>query len=263
MKRDDRKTTARLLHAKGCSTREIAALTGWNHNTIARDLRVSKDTEYVSNDTPCPSTTGGREKSRATAEARNAQLRLVEVQSPQKTYGTIVIDPPWEMEKIERVVRPNQVGFDYPIMTEDELARFDVTSMAAEDCHLFCWTTQKWLPISLQLLPRWGFKYVFLMTWHKPGGFQPHGLPQYNSEFVVYARRGNAKFRDTQAFNTCFQAERREHSRKPDAFYETVKRVTEDGRIDVFSREKRDGFDQYGNETGKFDGPVSNRQAAG
>jgi N6-adenosine-specific RNA methylase IME4 len=104
------------------------------------------------------------------------------------------------------------------------------------------------------LLPMWGFHCLFLMTWHKPGGFQPHGLPQYNSEFVIYGRRGNAKFCDTQAFNTCFQAERREHSRKPDAFYDTVRRVTDDGRIDVFSREKRDGFDQYGNEPDKFNG---------
>ena len=119
------------------------------------------------------------------------------------------------------------------------------------------------LPASLRLLPLWGFKYIFLMTWHKSGGFQPHGLPQYNSEFVVYGRRGNITFRETQAFNTCFQGERREHSRKPDAFYETVKRVTADGRIDVFSREKREGFEQYGNEIGKFDAGICGRQAVG
>jgi hypothetical protein len=34
-------------------------------------------------------------------------LKKVEVPLPTKTYGTIVIDPPWEMEKIERKVRPN------------------------------------------------------------------------------------------------------------------------------------------------------------
>lgn len=188
----------------------------------------------------------------AQKRAENEALKKVEILPPTKTYGTIVIDPPWEMEKIERRVRPNQVAFDYPTMTEAELEAFPVQGMAADDCHLFCWTTQKWLPASLRLIERWGFKYVLLMTWHKPGGFQPHGLPQYNSEFIVYARRGSAKFRDTQSFNTCFQAERREHSRKPDAFYDTVRRVTGDGRIDVFSREKREGFDQYGNEKDKF-----------
>ena len=43
-------------------------------------------------------------------------------------------------------------------------------------------------------------------------------------------------------------------------FYDTVRRVTGDGRIDMFSREKREGFDQWGNETGKFDERVSVEQ---
>jgi hypothetical protein len=44
------------------------------------------------------------------------------VSLPKKRYGTIVIDPPWDMEKIERQVRPNQHGFDYPTMSEAALA---------------------------------------------------------------------------------------------------------------------------------------------
>lgn len=185
--------------------------------------------------------------------AENSALKLAKVHVPTGKYSTIVIDPPWDMEKIERDVRPNQVAFDYPTMTEEELAKFDVASFAHDDCHLFCWTTQKFLPVSLRLLEAWGFRYVLTMVWHKPGGFQPHNLPQYNCEFAVYARRGTPSFIDTKAFSTCFQAPRREHSRKPDEFYDLVKRVTDGPRIDVFSREARDGFEQYGNETSKFE----------
>ena len=188
----------------------------------------------------------------AEKHAENENLKNKIVPFPVGRYGTIVIDPPWEMEKIKRDVRPNQIAFDYPIMTEDELLAFDVRRMAADDCHLFCWTTQKHLPISLEIVKAWGFKYTLLMTWFKSGGFQPHGLPQYNSEFVVYARRGDPSFRETTAFSTCFQGERREHSRKPVEFYNVIRRVTADGRIDVFSREEHDGFTSYGNETQKF-----------
>lgn len=226
-----RKETAKALVDSGMSRRQVAKALGVDESTVRADVRGSP---AIAREIPAPKTP-------------------VLVSFPKKRFGTIVIDPPWEMEKIERQVRPNQRGFDYPVMTEAALADFPVRSLAGDDCHLFCWTTQKHLPMALRLLDVWGFRYTFLMTWHKPGGFQPHGLPQYNSEFVVYGRCGTAKFRDTQAFNTCFQAERREHSRKPDVFYETIRRVTGDGRIDVFSREKRDGFEQYGNEAGKFD----------
>lgn len=184
----------------------------------------------------------------------NAALKAATVDQPVAgRYGTIVIDPPWDMEKIERDMRPNQVGFDYPTMTEAELAAFAVADMAADNCHLFCWTTQKFLQPALRLVADWGFRYVLAMVWHKPGGFQPYGLPQYNCEFVIYARRGAPRFVDTKAFPTCFGGARREHSRKPDEFYDLIRRVTGDSRIDVFSREVRDGFDQYGNEAGKFE----------
>lgn len=165
-------------------------------------------------------------------------------------YRTIVIDPPWDMQKIEREVRPNQVGFDYPTMSYDELSSFDIPS--DDNCHIYCWTTQKHLPATFKLLDDWRFTYIFTMTWHKPGGFQPVGLPQYNSEFIVFGRKCGLKFDDTKAFNTCFNAERREHSRKPDEFYDLVKRVSPEPRIDIFSRESRDGFEQYGNQTDKF-----------
>ena len=46
------------------------------------------------------------------------------------------------------------------------------------------------LPLALRLIEHYGFSYLLTMVWHKPGGFQPFGLPQYNCEFVIYARRG-------------------------------------------------------------------------
>ena len=186
----------------------------------------------------------------------NAEVRAKEVIIPDGRYGVIVIDPPWPMQKIERDVAPNQVDFDYPTMSEAELYAFcnSVAVMAADDCHLFMWTTQKFLPLSLSLIETCGFRYVLAMVWHKNGGFQPFGLPQYNCEFVVYARKGSPHFIDTKAFFCCFNGERREHSRKPEEFYDVIRRVTSGSRIDVFSRETHDGFEAFGNEAGKFSG---------
>lgn len=91
------------------------------------------------------------------------------------------------------------------------------------------------------------------MVWHKSGGFQPIGLPQYNCEFAIYARRGSPVFTSTKNFMVCNEWDRREHSRKPKEFYELIKRVTGGSRLDVFAREAHDGFAQYGNESDKFD----------
>lgn len=175
------------------------------------------------------------------------EIRQKPAASTNGIYDVIVIDPPWPMQKIERDCAPNQVkSLDYPTMTEDELRGFKLPM--ADDCHVWLWTTHKFLPMAFRLLEHWELKYVCCFTWHKNGGFQPFGLPQYNSEFALYARRGTPVFVDVKAFNTCFQAPRGRHSEKPEEFYDIVRRVTGGSRIDIFSRRKIDGFDQYGNQ---------------
>ena len=163
-------------------------------------------------------------------------------------YDVIIIDPPWDMKKIDMEVTPNQTGFDYPTMTEEELSEMELP--IADDCHVFVWTTQKFLPTAFRLVEIWGLKYTILFVWHKNGGFQPFSLPQFNCEFILYARKGNPKFVDTKSFPTCFNADRTGHSRKPKEFYDTIRRVTAGRRIDIFGRRNMEGFDSWGNESG-------------
>jgi len=168
-------------------------------------------------------------------------------------FKTLVIDPAWPMVKIEREVRPKQNGFDYPVMDEEKLMAIPVDDLMDTEAHVYLWTTQKFLPMALRMVKHWSLNYIFVMVWHKSGGFQPVGLPQYNCEFVVFGKKGNMPFLDTKAFPTCFTAERREHSRKPDEFYELVKRVSPGPLLEMYARESREGWVKWGNETSKFD----------
>jgi N6-adenosine-specific RNA methylase IME4 len=171
---------------------------------------------------------------------------------PKGKFQTIVIDPPWPMEKIDRDTRPNQVGFDYPTMSEEDLMDWPLSKFAADNCHLYLWTTHRFQPIAMRLAEHWGFTYQCLMTWVKNVGMTPYSW-MYSTEHVLFCRRGFLSL-EKLGMRLDFRANVREHSRKPDIFYEIVRQASPGPRLDMFSREPREGFEQHGNEAAKFQG---------
>jgi N6-adenosine-specific RNA methylase IME4 len=187
-----------------------------------------------------------RELRREERAKRLHRIAARDAKAPTGVFDVIVIDPPWPMRKIQRDCRPNQTDLDYPTMTEEQLAALRIP--AAADCHVWLWTTQRFLPLALSLLERWDLRYICTFVWHKPGGFQPVGLPQFNCEFALYARRGKPEFIDTKALPTCFEGPRGRHSEKPEAFYQMVRRATAGRRLDMFNRRRIAGFVGWGKE---------------
>lgn len=170
---------------------------------------------------------------------------------PQGKYRGIIIDPPWPIEKILRDARPNQFDIDYPTMTINEITALPIPNLADENgCHIYLWTTHKHLHHALHILEAWGAEYQCLMTWVKNVGFTPFSW-MYSTEHCLFGHIGSLPLLKLGK-RLDFQAKVREHSRKPDEFYDLVREVSPKPIIDYFARENHEGIEAWGNETTKF-----------
>ena len=185
------------------------------------------------------------------ADADESLAQFERELATEPIYRTIVLDPPWPMKKSLRTVRPNQTNMDYKMMTLNEIKRFPLHKFISPDgCHVYLWTTQSHLRDAFDVFKAWGVDHHCTLTWIKDVGFTPFSF-MFSTEFVLFGMIGNLAL-IRKGVRTDFKGKVREHSRKPDEFYEIVKRVSPDPRIDIFSREKRDGFDQFGYQTDCF-----------
>jgi N6-adenosine-specific RNA methylase IME4 len=71
------------------------------------------------------------------------------------------------------------------------------------------------------------------------------------TEHCMLAVRGKPVFLHGK-HTTVLKAARREHSRKPEEFYTLVEATCAGGKVELFCRQQRDGWQLYGNETCKF-----------
>lgn len=162
-------------------------------------------------------------------------------------YKTIVIDPPWPTQKIIREARPNQDRFAYRTMSIEEITKLPLGDLASKDgCHVYLWTTHKYLPAAFELFLQWGVKYQCLMTWVKPTGMTPYSW-MYNTELVLFGRIGTLKL-EKMGLKLSFDASVTKHSEKPDIFYERVSLASPPPRLDIFARRQHEGFQVWGDE---------------
>ncbi len=142
-------------------------------------------------------------------------------------------------------------------MTNDQIAALPVESMADDNAHLYLWVTNPRLFAEprqndthgpVEILRAWGFRYTTMLTWHKLGA---PGMGWYfrgDTEHVLFGVRGTAPIPPEIRVSNHFAAKRREHSAKPDRFYEIVERVSPGPRLELFARRRRWDWDVWGNQ---------------
>ncbi len=171
--------------------------------------------------------------------------------APAGTYRSIVIDPPWDIGKIERSEKRPKQGHTlaYPTMSIEEITALPLGKLGADDgCHIYLWVTQKYLPAGLILLEAWGYKYQCTMTWVKPTGMTPFSW-MYNTEHVLFGTKGGLRVaRKGQKLSFEAAVKKGTHSTKPDVFYERVLEASPEPRLEMFARKERGGFVSWGDE---------------
>ncbi|MBQ7594065.1 MAG: hypothetical protein IJU48_06915, partial [Synergistaceae bacterium] len=188
------------------------------------------------------------EKRKTELQKQINELEQKAPEQPDGLFDVIVMDPPWAYGTSydadgRRCANP------YPEMTQEELKKIQLP--AAENCVLFLWTTHKFIWDAKELLDTWKFEYRNILVWDK----QVMGMGnlfRMRCEFCLVGLKGKPIFKNIHNLEDIIEEKRREHSRKPEGFYELVNQLCVGRKLDYFSRTEREGWEVYGNDTGKF-----------
>ena len=174
-------------------------------------------------------------------------------------YKTIVIDPPWKYGKwgkgsLKCKSPHTKSNIDKPLpydsMTVEEIKRLPINNLADNDCEVYLWATQKYLPDAFAVLRVWGLKYCQILTWcKKPMGKGQGGVYCPTNEFLLLARKG--KMPKVERIDTTWWEIKRQncaHSKKPEFFQDMIETVSEEPRLEMFARRERKGWSVFGNE---------------
>ncbi|BBN97244.1 MT-A70 family protein [Deinococcus grandis] len=176
-------------------------------------------------------------------------------------FRTILADPPWQFQNRTGKVAPEHGRLSrYGTMTLDEIKELPVADITEEPAHLYLWVPNALLPEGIEVLRAWGFEYKSNIVWHKirkDGGPDGRGVGFYFrnvTELVLFGVRGkNARTLQPGRTQVNFLATRkREHSRKPDEFYDIVEACSPGPRLELFARGSRPGWTTWGNQADEY-----------
>ena len=173
-------------------------------------------------------------------------------------YDLIMADPAWEVETYSDAGHAKAPQAQYDCMPLSEIQALPVGHLASSNCLLWMWCIAPMIPQAIETVNKWGFKYSTMGSWVKTTargklcfgtGWRLRGC----AEFFIIATVGNPK--TTKGTRNALVSERREHSRKPESAYRAAEKLMPGARrVDLFSRETRAGWDNWGKERQKFNG---------
>jgi N6-adenosine-specific RNA methylase IME4 len=131
-----------------------------------------------------------------------------------------------------------------------EICALPVADIAADDALLFLWSPAPMLAQALEVVDAWGFTYRTALTWWKQGSFGMGHYARIETEHLLIARRGDMPPpAPPNRPRSMIIAKPGRHSEKPAEAYGIIESAYPGmGKIELFARSARDGWDAWGNQ---------------
>lgn len=170
-------------------------------------------------------------------------------------FRLLYLDPPWHYRNYRDKIN-GAAASHYSVAKLEEMSRWDIGALAADDSLIFLWATFPKLEEAFTLLEAWGFEYVttpFVWVKTTKDGLKLKNGPGFwtmsGAELVLLGRRGKGipRLQETRGTRQVLTAPAlKPHSRKPlevrKAIMEMVGPVTP--RIELFARRHEPEADQ-------------------
>ena len=178
----------------------------------------------------------------------------IDIFNTNKKYNIIYADPPWSYK--DKALSGNRGACcKYPVMSIEDICKLPIKDISDKDCVLFMWVTMPKLNECLEVIKSWGFEYkTNAFTWikkNKKSDTLFMGMGRWtraNAEICLLATKGKPK-RMSASVHSVIVSKIEEHSKKPNETRERIIDLVGDlPRIELFARQKIDGWDCWGNE---------------
>ena len=165
----------------------------------------------------------------------------------------MLIDPAWSYN--DKALAGNRGACcKYPVMNIDDIKKLPVGSIAEDNCIMFLWVTMPKLNEVFDVIKAWGFEYkTVAFTWVKKykNGDNFMGMGRWtraNAELCLLCTKGKPK-RISASVRQIIETVPEKHSKKPDIVRDKIVELCGDlPRIELFARERADGWSSWGNE---------------
>jgi len=170
-----------------------------------------------------------------------------------RKYDIIYADPPWDIGGY--FVGGEHTELPYGVMPDDDIINTPVKNIASDNAILFLWCVDNKIPIISKLMEAWGFKFKCIgFIWYKKAKTTRGNsatFPNFTRRSCEYCFIGTrGKFRTiSKRVDQLVSITKKTHSAKPPIFRTLICELCGNlSRIELFSRERTEGWEAWGNE---------------